>query len=229
MTGEERTDRDLASRTLQGDRKAFATLHKRYYARIFRLSLFRCRSQADAEDIASETFVRAIAHLPGYRFQGESLYPWLSRIANNLVADLGRKNAGAITLSLDTASAEGVRAYLENLPGGAPDPHVLAERQEMQESLRAAISRLSADQSEAVLLRFGGDLSLKEIGSAMNKSEGAIKSLLHRALIHLRRELISTEQEAVKFQHWRRTTTESEPTRTVSAYGDFARNRENRG
>lgn len=230
MTAEEQSDRELATRTLRGEKEAFAILHRRYYARIFRLALFRCRSQADAEDIAAETFVRAIAHLPGYRFQGESLYPWLARIASNLVADQRRHSGGTVTLSLDSGGAESVRAYLENLPAHGPDPHVLAERQETQEILRVAISRLNADQSEAILLRFGGDLSLKEIATAMHKSEGAIKSLLHRALANLRRELTQAEQEAAQFQQWRRTR-EITPNaaRTISAYGDFTPKRKKEG
>ena len=230
MSEESATDRELAARTLNGETEAFAVLHRRYYARIFRLALFRCRSQADAEDIAAETFVRAISHLGGYRFQGESLYPWLARIATNLVADQGRRSAGTIIFSLDSSGAGGVRTYLEGLAGDAPDPHTLAEREETQIFVREAIARLGADQAEAILLRFGGDLSLKEIAAAMNKTEGAIKSLLHRALIHLRRELVQTEQEIAQANQWReKERLTAETTRTISSYGDYNKNRENRG
>ena len=69
------TDRVLVAQALSGNGEAFAALHRRYYARVYRLALLRCRSVADAEDVASETFVRAIAHLPAFRFQGESLFP----------------------------------------------------------------------------------------------------------------------------------------------------------
>ncbi|MES2464522.1 MAG: RNA polymerase sigma factor [Armatimonadota bacterium] len=190
------TDRVLVTQALAGSEDAFAALHRRYYGRIYRLALLRCRSVADAEDVAAETFVRAIAHLPAFRFQGESLFPWLSRIASNLAADLGRKSAGITLVSMDSQTVESVRALLESLPGDAPDPHTLAERNETQALLRAAVAALPSDQADAILLRFGGDLPLKEIALALDRSEGAIKSLLHRGLVGLRKMLISGANEA---------------------------------
>lgn len=196
---EEIPDRTLVERTLSGDRDAFAVLHRRYYGRLFRHALYRTRNTQDAEDIAAETFVRAIAHLGTYRFQGDSIYPWLARIATNLILDQGRKFAGATIVSLESNDTDGVRAYIEALRSDEPDPHRLAERQETQVFLRTAIASLPPDQAEAVLLRFGGDLPLKEIALAMNKSEGAIKSLLHRALVNLRRTLTQAEADAAQF------------------------------
>jgi RNA polymerase sigma-70 factor (ECF subfamily) len=227
---EEQSDRHLVERTLAGDTDAFAVLHRRYYTRIYRLALFRTRSVPEAEDIAAETFVRAIGHLAGYRFQGASVYPWLSRIASNLIADLGRRSAGATVVSLE-GNAEGVRAFLEGLSSDLPDPHALAERQETQMLLRAAIAALPGDQADAVLLRFGGDMPLKEIALAMGKTEGAIKSLLHRALVNLRRTLIDEERAACQFEQRRAQAnqTTADPAeaqqpqhqRTVSQYGDY--------
>ena len=197
------TDRQLVQRTLAGDTNAFAVLHRRYYARVYRLALFRCRNVQDAEDIAGETFVRAIAHLPAYRFAGESLLPWLSRICANLVADQGRRRAPAAVVSLDTPTADGLRTLLEGLPGEGADPHAVAERHEVQALLLAAIAGLPPDQADAVLLRFAGDLPLKEIGLHLHKSEGAIKALLHRAMIGLRKALLDEARGAEVFGHLR--------------------------
>jgi RNA polymerase sigma-70 factor, ECF subfamily len=195
----ERSDRWLVQATLAGNADAFTQLHRRYYARIYRLALFRTRSATDAEDIAAETFVKAITHLASYRFQGESLFPWLARIAGNLAVDMSRRQGGMTAVSLDSAASEGIRALIEGLPSNAPDPHALAERQETQALVRNAILALPREQSEAVLLRYLGDLSLKEIGDAMGKTEGAIKSLLHRAVANLRRLLVEGEREAAQF------------------------------
>ena len=202
--------------TLGGSREAFAILHGRYYQRVYRLALVRCRTAQDAEDVASETFVRAITHLGGYRFQSETLLPWLLKIAANLAADFGRKAAQQQTqfVSLDRETSAsggsdtsgGIRSYLENAAGNGPDPHTLAAQRETQALLRAAVRALPPDQSEAVLLRFGADLSLKEIAQSMNKTEGAIKSLLHRALVSLRRSLVGGQHEAAIFGHVRSST-----------------------
>ena len=200
----EPSDRALVERTVAGDREAFTLLHKRYYARIYRLAVYRCRNTQDAEDIAAETFVKAIAHLPQFRFQGESLFPWLSRIATNLVHDQARRTAGVSFLSFDSGTADQVRSLLEALPGtDSPDPHALAERAETQALVRAAVGALPGDQAEAVLLRFGSDLPLKEIAIALNRTEGAIKSLLHRALINLRKALVTGALDSASAQEWR--------------------------
>ena len=202
------SDKRLVEQTLAGNKDAFAVLHKRYYQRVYRLALVRCRTAQDAEDVASETFVRAITHLSGYRFQSESLLPWLLRIAANLAADTGRKVAQQGFVSLDSGpgtsagdAVNGVRSYLETIESDGPDPHTLAARRETQALLKAAILALPPDQSEAVLLRFGADLPLKEIAQTMNKTEGAIKSLLHRALVGLRRGLVGGQHEAAIFGH----------------------------
>ncbi|MBC7807002.1 MAG: RNA polymerase sigma factor [Akkermansiaceae bacterium] len=211
------SDRTLVERTVAGDREAFTVLHKRYYARIYRLAIYRCRNTQDAEDVAAETFVKAIAHLPQFRFQGESLFPWLSRIATNLVHDQARRTAGVSFLSLDGETADQVRSLLEAIPGtDSPDPHAMAERAETQALVRAAVAMLPADQAEAVLLRFGSDLPLKEIALALNRTEGAIKSLLHRALVNLRKSLITGAIDSASVQEWRQSAQAVNPSASVA-------------
>jgi len=197
-------DRELVRRTLAGDRDAFAHLHRRYYPRVYRLALFRCRNAQDAEDAASETFVRAITHLGTFRFgAGESVFPWLGRICTNYIADQARRGGGATLVSLDAGSVDGVRALLDGLASDKPSPHELAERTETQALMRSAVAGLPRDQQEAILLRFGADMPLKEIAAEMNKSEGAIKSLLHRATANLRKALLSGATEAEVFAQYR--------------------------
>ena len=217
-TANEPSDRVLVERTIAGDMNAFTQIHRRYYARIFRLAVYRTRNTQDAEDIAAETFVKAIAHLSSFRFQGESLFPWLSRIATNLAADQGRKAAGMSFLSLDSTTAEQVRSLLESVAGTeSPDPYALAERAETQALVRAAVAALPGDQAEAILLRFGSDMPLKEIGVALNRTEGAIKSLLHRGLVNLRKALVSSASDVAAAQEWRQTSNTEQTAPTITA------------
>lgn len=197
------SDRDLVARVLSGDADALSTLHKRYYTRVYRIALCRCASRDEAEDIAGETFVRAITHLRAYRFQSESLLPWLGRIAANLIADQRRRQRQAPFVSLDAPTADGLRVLLDGLRDDAPLPQVLAERAELRDVLRTIIAQLPPDQCEAVLLRYGSDLPLAEIAVALNRSEGAIKSLLHRALDNLRRRLLEGARENEYFAQLR--------------------------
>lgn len=214
----ELADKELVRRTLAGDTEAFAILHQRYYARVFRHALFRCRTTADAEDIAAETFVKAVHSLPQYRFQGESLLPWLCKIAANLAIDQSRRSHGQVPLSLESA-VDDVRSLMESLQDSGPSPHELAAQHETQVLMRAAIATLPHDQANAILLRFGGDLSIQEIAVALERTEGAIKSLIHRGLVNLRKTLLEEAARGGIIEQRRRTPQVHEDVATNKRYG----------
>jgi RNA polymerase sigma-70 factor (ECF subfamily) len=196
------SDRALVERVKAGDVRAFGTLHRRYYAKIYRLAYLKTGNTEEAQDAASETFCRALDSLrkqadKPFEFRRcDSLYPWLHRIAHNYLVDRARaKPAGGI-VSLDATTSDEVSTFLEQLPDEGPSPQELVERHEVQALVRRAIGQLPADQATAVQYRFLADLSIKEIARALNRSEGAVKSLLHRALVTLRREMQKQLAEA---------------------------------
>jgi len=187
------SDRTLVERVKAGDVRAFEMLHRRYYARIYRFAFMRLGNADDAADIASTTFCRALDKLHSYQFRRTpSIYPWLHQIASNLVIDAVRDRPAGGMLSLDAQAAEDVDSFLEYLPADGPSPQELVEQSEVQALVRQAIDRLPADQARAVALRFLGDHSIREIAQTLNKTEGAVKSLLHRALQGIRAHLKST-------------------------------------
>lgn len=184
------SDRTLVERVKAGDARAFEMLHRRYHARIYRLAFLRLGNADDAADVASNTFCRALKSLHSFQFRrSASIYPWLHQIASNLVVDVVRDQPPGGMLSLDAQAAEDVDSFLEFLPADGPSPQELVERTEVQEVVRAAINKLPADQARAIALRFLGDLSIREIAQALDRSEGAVKSLLHRALQSMRQQL----------------------------------------
>jgi RNA polymerase sigma-70 factor (ECF subfamily) len=195
----EESDKALVERLKAGDAIAFGTLHRRYYPKIYRLALLKTNHPDDAADIASDTFCKALEALNQrpYEFRRcDSLYPWLHRIASNLIIDRARSRPPGGEVSLDASIADEVGSFLECLPDTSPSPQELVERKEVQALVRQAITRLPADQGEAVLYRFLGDLSIKEIARALDRSEGAVKSLLHRALVSLRQGMLADALEA---------------------------------
>ncbi len=187
------SDQTLVGRVKEGDVRAFETLHTRYYARIYRFVYAKVGNPEDASDLACEVFCRALKSLPSYQFRRTgSLYPWLQTIAGNLVIDRVRDRPAGGMLSLDAQAAEEVDSFLDYLPDDGPSAQDLVERAEVQGVVREAIDQLPPDQARAVALRFLGDLSIREIAVALDRSEGAIKSLLHRALLGLRKHLKDT-------------------------------------
>jgi RNA polymerase sigma-70 factor, ECF subfamily len=181
------SDRALVERVKAGDVRAFEMLHRRYYSRIYRFAFLRLGNAEDAADTASETFCRALKNLNSFQFRrSASIYPWLHQIANNLVIDLVRDRPPGGMLSLDAQTAEEIDTFLEHLPADGPSPQELVERSEVQVLVRQAIARLPADQGRAVALRFLEDFSIRQIAQTLDRTEGAVKSLLHRALQGMR-------------------------------------------
>ena len=187
-----KSDAALVAAAQRGDVNAFGALHTRYYLRLYHLAYLKTNNVQDAEDVASETFVRALANLSRLRLKDDeaSLYPWLHRIAINLIVDGHRKRPPSGVVSLDAPLIAGIRTLLdtEDFSQG-PTPHDIAERHEVQQLVRAAIAALPEDQGDVLVYKYLGDLTLKEIAPLLGRSEAAAKSLLHRAVLSLRREI----------------------------------------
>lgn len=216
---EEPSDTALIGAAQRGDVHAFGMLHKRYYTRIYHLAYLKTNNAEDAEDVASETFVRALAHLGRFRLtaSASSFYPWLHRIALNLIVDGSRRRPPSGVVSLDAPLIAGIRTLLDSeLPGGGPTPQEIVERHEVQQLVRAAIAALPEDQGDILIYRFLGDLSLRETAPLLNRSEAAAKSLLHRAVVSLRRE-IARRVDAVERLELARATAAVAPEEPVNA------------
>ncbi len=193
------SDRALVQRVKEGDSTACATLHRRYYAKLYRFAYLRTHNAEEAADIASETFCRALQRLGAYEFRRtDSLYPWLHQIASNLMIDQARKRPEGGILSLDAQLAEDVESFLNCLPDEGPSAHELLEQKDIQSAVLAEIDHLPEQQARAVIYRFIADLSIRDIAREMDKSEGAIKSLLHRALEGLRERVLEQSRSATK-------------------------------
>lgn len=198
------SDGALIAAAQRGDVAAFGALHARHYKRIYHLAYLKTNNAQDAEDVASETFMRALASLGRFRLKTDpqggpvSFYPWLHRIALNLIVDSHRQRPPSGVVSLDAPVIEGMRALLDSqLPGGSASPQEVVERHEVQQLVRAAIAALPPDQGDVLIHRFLGDLSVREIAPLLGRSESAVKSLLHRAVVALKRE-IERRVEAVE-------------------------------
>jgi len=217
------SDAQLVAQAQRGRAEAFGVLHTRYYSRIYRLAYLKTNNASDAEDVASETFARALAYLPRFKFQAApkggapSLYPWLHRIALNLIVDSHRQRPPSGVVSLDAPLIAGMRGMLADALaetqsfGGAPmpTPDEIVQRHEVQQLVRGAIAALPPDQGDVLVYRFLGELSPREIAPVMGRSESAIKSLLHRATVALRSE-IERRLEAIERLEATRQTPQAE-------------------
>ena len=158
----------------QADPARFLELYDRCFYRVWAFVIRRTANRADAEDVTSEVFRRALENLGAYDPYGPPFAAWLFRIASNALADRWAKAAREAPVS-EAA-----------LPPEQAQPDADLERHAM---LFQLVGRLPLAQRRVIELRFVEGKSLQETGAELGKSEGAIKQLQKRALDNLRAQL----------------------------------------
>lgn len=167
--------------TAKSDPEAFGALYQRFLPRVYSYVYYRVGSAAEAEDLTSRVFLQALAHISSYTDRGLPFGAWLFRIAHNLVANWHRDRGRHPAAPLDEAEPG---AYEQ------PDP----ENAEERDLVRRALTRLSADRQHLIVLKFVEGMTNAEIGCALGRSEGAVKTLLHRTLRSLREHLADLDR-----------------------------------
>jgi RNA polymerase sigma-70 factor (ECF subfamily) len=159
----------------QADRARFLELYDLCFHRVWAFVIRRTENRADAEDVTSEVFRRALENLGGYEWRGTPFAAWLFQIAANALANRWAK-----------AGRE------------SPLPDELAPRRELAEPdadleqhtmLFQLVGRLPEAQRRVIELRFIEGRSLTEAGQELGKTEGAIKQLQRRAIENLRAQM----------------------------------------
>jgi RNA polymerase sigma-70 factor, ECF subfamily len=166
------------------DPAAFGPLYERYVDQIYRFAYRRTGNHADAEDVTAQTFQQALAALPSYEWRGLPFGAWLYRIASNIIHRRGRTSSREVTV-------EDVSVYSRAEHHLGDDPADLIGRSSDADELIEAIRELPIDQQRALILKFSRGLKNREIGDILGRSEGAVKQLVHRAMINLRAMLES--------------------------------------
>jgi RNA polymerase sigma-70 factor, ECF subfamily len=181
-TGELATVMEIVTRAQGGDAEAFGQLYDRYVDVVYRYVHYRVSNSALAEDLTSETFLRALRRITSYTWQGRDFGAWLVTIARNLIAD--HYKSGRYRLELATSDL--VEAGADRSEDG-PEDEVLTGI--TNGVLLAAVKRLNPEQQECIALRFLQGMSVAETAQIMGKNEGAIKALQYRAVKSLSRLL----------------------------------------
>jgi RNA polymerase sigma-70 factor, ECF subfamily len=181
-TGELATVMEIVTRAQTGDPDAFGELYDRYVDVVYRYIYYRVSNPTLAEDLTSETFLRALRRITSYTWQGRDFGAWLVTIARNLIADHFKSGR----YRMEVATSDLVEAGADRSEDG-PENEVLTSI--TNEALLEAVKRLNPEQQECVSLRFLQGMSVAETAAIMGKNEGAIKALQYRAVKSLSRLL----------------------------------------
>ena len=159
-----------------GDAEAFGLLYDHYQPSVYRFLYYRTRSVALAEDLTSETFIRALRNINGFRWQGRDLGAWLMTIARNLTTD--HYKAGRTRLELTTEDM----TLHDDVTDGPEDAVLQGITNEI---LLSALTELPTEQRECIIMRFLQGMSIAETALALERSEGAVKQLQLRGVRNL--------------------------------------------
>jgi RNA polymerase sigma-70 factor, ECF subfamily len=166
----------LVNAAQAGDMNAFGELFDRYYDVVFRFVLFRMGDRTLAEDITQETFVRALRRISSVSYQGRDIGAWFVTIARNLIFD----HVKSSRYRLEQTTSEMVDLSPST---GGPEQQVVDGA--THDELLRCVQKLNPDQQECIQLRFLQGLSVAETARIMDRNEGAVKALQHRAVRRL--------------------------------------------
>ena len=174
------TDAQVVRAVLGGDTEAFGVLVDRYHERCLRLALHIVGNREDAEDAVQESFLRAYRYLAGYR-EREKFAAWLYKIlVNQCRTVLSRQQRRELPM------VEWQWEITSETDGS------MAEQGALRDELSRALAALAPDQREAVVLRFGDDLTYDEMSAITGAGISALKMRVQRACARLRDLLLET-------------------------------------
>ena len=171
--------RKLVDRAQQGDRDALEELYLIHFDRIYGYLHVSVGNKHDAEDLTTQTFLKMIESINKFRWQSAPFSAWLFRIAHNLAMDHFRAR----------------RRWQpeENMPEPHGSEAPSAELEAMQsighQSMLELIESLSPEQQQVLTLKFVFNFANADVAAILGKTEGAIKSLQHRALASLQKQI----------------------------------------
>jgi RNA polymerase sigma-70 factor (ECF subfamily) len=177
--------RDLVARGQQGDRAALEELYLIHFDRIYSYLHVSVGNRHDAEDLTTQTFLKMLEKIGSFKWQSAPFSAWLFRIAHNLAMDHFRSRRRWQP-----------EEEVPEPPGEEePSAELVAMKTIGRESMLKLIERLSPEQQQVLTLKFVFNLPNAEVAAILDKTEGAIKSLQHRALVSLQKQ-IGEQQKA---------------------------------
>jgi RNA polymerase sigma-70 factor (ECF subfamily) len=171
--------RRLVERGQQGDRDALEELYLIHFDRIYSYLHMSVGNRHDAEDLTTQTFLKMLESLPSFRFRAAPFSAWLFRIAHNLAMDHFRA----------------ARRWQpeEDVPEPPGQEELSAEDEALHSigrtSMLELIEGLSHEQQQVLTLKFVFNFGNAEVATILGKTNGAVKSLQHRALVSLQKQM----------------------------------------
>ena len=173
--------RRLVEFAQKGDRESLEALYLLHFDRIYSYLHLSVGNRHDAEDLTTQTFLKMLEAIGRFRWQSAPFSAWLFRIAHNLAMDHFRASRRwqpeeEVPEPEDATESSAEEAALESIG---------------RRSMLELIENLSHEQKQVLTLKFVFNFSNAEAATILGKTEGAVKSLQHRALVSLQKQISS--------------------------------------
>jgi RNA polymerase sigma-70 factor (ECF subfamily) len=159
-----------------GNGDSFGIIYNHYVPQIYRFVFFKVSKRQAAEDLTHEIFLSAWQNIKNYKQKEFPISSWLYQIARNRVIDYYRTDKKNISIDTEDFKEDLVGFYEQKNPDIALSI----------EEVKKLIKLLKPEYQDVIIMRYVEDMDSKEIASAMNKSEGAIRLIQHRAINNLK-------------------------------------------
>ncbi len=175
----------LVQRAIGYDAEAFGRLYDMHVDKVYRHIYYRVGNEQDAEDLTQQVFLKAWQAIHRYKKTASPFIAWLMTISHNLIVDFYRTKKDRAYLEAEVLASD-----------SASIPERSTEASFEQQRLRRAVLQLGGDEQQVIILRFMEGFEFAEIASLMDKKEGNVRVILHRALIRLRNILEKDKKQS---------------------------------
>jgi RNA polymerase sigma-70 factor (ECF subfamily) len=177
----------LVRRAQEQDGQAFGALYELYARKVYSYLYYHLNGRAqEAEDLTADIFIKVFEKISSYQFRGVPFSAWLFRIAHNHLIDHVRSRPRQPLVPLEAVAEIKETATLQEI-----------DRRLTIEQLSGALTQLTREQRQVIILRFIEGLSTAETAQATGKTEDAVKKLQARGLATLKRVLEREERAAL--------------------------------
>jgi RNA polymerase sigma factor (sigma-70 family) len=159
------------------DAEVFAELYEQYLPKVFSYISYRIRDERQAEDLTSVVFEKALTKFKSYQKDKAKFSTWIFTIARNTLIDHYRVNQKAQTVQLEDSL---------NLLSPEISPEDENEREEEARMLQSCLAQLSHSEQEIISLKFGAEMTNRQIAGMLSLSESNVGIIIYRAVRKLR-------------------------------------------
>lgn len=160
----------------EGNQSSFGVIYDHYVSQIYRFVFFKVSVKQVAEDLTHEIFLSAWQNIKNYKQKQFAISSWLYQIARNKVIDHYRADKKNISIDTEDFSEEMLGSKEQE---SLDTPFAINK-------IKSLIKFLKPEYQDVLIMRYIEDLDHKEIASALNKSEGAVRLIQHRAINNLK-------------------------------------------